>query len=149
VFGQIRGTAKLLVGGFSTKVARNHHDDRPVRCGDTYAQLAAGFAPTLAEAMNIARTKAFVILDGALLPIDRIAADTPVLLGQAQTPRHERVQVLPDSPPASGREAPLWPAAVGLSRASLQHARHVAAFLSVPRRRRPCSPPRPRLVPTR
>lgn len=69
-----------------------------LRCGDTYAQLAAGFgigiatayryvreavevlaalAPTPAEAMRVARTKAFVILDGTLLPIDRIAADTP------------------------------------------------------------------------
>ncbi len=30
--------------------------------------------------MKTIRTKAFVILDGILLPIDRIAADTPVLL---------------------------------------------------------------------
>lgn len=69
-----------------------------LRCGDAYAQLAAGFrigiatvyryirevidvlaalAPTLTEAMKTIRTKAFVILDGTLLPIDRIAADTP------------------------------------------------------------------------
>lgn len=69
-----------------------------LRCGDTYAQLAVGFgigiatvfryireavevlstlAPTLAEAMKTIRTKAFVILDGTLLPIDRIAAHTP------------------------------------------------------------------------
>ena len=69
-----------------------------LRCGDTYAQLAAGFgigiatvyryireavealsalAPSLAEAMRTIRAKAFVILDGTLLPIDRIAADTP------------------------------------------------------------------------
>ncbi|MFF0505174.1 transposase family protein, partial [Streptomyces fimicarius] len=61
-----------------------------LRCGDTYAQLAAGFdigiatvyryvreaidvlaarAPSLAEAVKTARTKAFVILDGTLLPI--------------------------------------------------------------------------------
>ncbi|MGW6394690.1 transposase family protein [Streptomyces sp. NPDC055103] len=74
-----------------------------LRCGDTYTQLAAGFgigiatayryiheavdvlaalAPTLAEAMCIARTKAFVILDGTLLPIDRIAADTPYYSGK-------------------------------------------------------------------
>lgn len=67
-------------------------------CGDTCAQLAAGFgigiaiayryireaievsaalAPTLAEVMETARAKAFVILDGTLLPIDRVAADTP------------------------------------------------------------------------
>ncbi|MFI2188617.1 transposase family protein [Streptomyces sioyaensis] len=87
-----------------------------LRCGDTYAQLAAGFgigiatvfryireavevlaalAPTLTEAMETIRTKAFVILDGTLLPIDRIAADTPYYSG-----RHKRhgmnVQVLTD-----------------------------------------------------
>ncbi|MFF4249515.1 transposase family protein [Streptomyces sp. NPDC001822] len=85
-----------------------------LRCGDTYAQLAAGFgigiatvyryireaievlaalAPTLTEAMKTIRTKAFVILDGTLLPIDRIAADTPYYGG-----KHKRdgmnVQVL-------------------------------------------------------
>lgn len=87
-----------------------------LRCGDTYAQLAAGFgigiatvfrsireavevpaalAPTLAEAMQTIRAKAFVILDGTLLPIDRIAADTPY-----QSGKHKRhgmnVQVLTD-----------------------------------------------------
>lgn len=62
-----------------------------LRCGDTYAQLAAGFgigvatiyrypreaaevlaalAPTPAEAMNTVQLKAFAILDGTLLPID-------------------------------------------------------------------------------
>jgi hypothetical protein len=69
-----------------------------LRCGDTYARLAAGFgigvatvyryirevidvlaaaAPNLSEAMKTMQVKAFVILDGTLLPIDRIAADTP------------------------------------------------------------------------
>lgn len=69
-----------------------------LRCGDTYAQLAAGFgigiatayryiteavgllvdlAPTLAEAVRMASMKAFVLLDGTLLPIDRITADRP------------------------------------------------------------------------
>ncbi|ANZ21642.1 Helix-turn-helix of DDE superfamily endonuclease [Streptomyces noursei ATCC 11455] len=67
-----------------------------LRCGDTYARLAAGFAigiatvcryvhegigvlaalaPTLQQAMKTAAGKAFVILDGTLLPIDRVAAD--------------------------------------------------------------------------
>jgi hypothetical protein len=76
-----------------------------LRC-DTHAQLAAGFgigiatvyryvreavdvlaavAPTLAEAMKTASTKAFVILDGTLLPIGRIAAETPSYSG-----KHER-----------------------------------------------------------
>jgi hypothetical protein len=69
-----------------------------LRCGDTYAQLAAGFgigiatvyryvseaievlavlAPTLDEVMVTARSRAYVILDGTVLPIDRIAADRP------------------------------------------------------------------------
>lgn len=89
-----------------------------LRCGDTYAQLAAGFgigigiatvyrhireaievlaalAPALAEAMETARTKAFVILDGTLLPIDRIAADGPYYSGKHK--RHGmNAQVLTD-----------------------------------------------------
>jgi hypothetical protein len=87
-----------------------------LRCGDTYAQLAAGFesgiatvyryireavdvlaaqARTLAEAMTTVRTKAYVILDGTLLPIDRIAADTPYYSGKHQ--RHGmNVQVITD-----------------------------------------------------
>ncbi|MFI6645940.1 transposase family protein [Streptomyces sp. NPDC050504] len=87
-----------------------------LRCGDTYAQLASGFgigiatvyryireavevlsalAPSLAEAMKTARAKAFVILDGTLLPIDRIAADTPYYSGKHK--RHGmNVQVLAD-----------------------------------------------------
>ncbi|MGW7141900.1 transposase family protein [Streptomyces xanthophaeus] len=87
-----------------------------LRCGDTYAQLATGFgigvatlyryireaievlaarAPTLAEAVETARAKAFVILDGTLLPIDRIAADTPYYSGKHK--RHGmNVQVLTD-----------------------------------------------------
>jgi hypothetical protein len=73
-----------------------------LRCGDTYAQLAAGFgigiatvyryireaievlaalAPSVAEVMRTASAKAYVILDGTLLPIDRIAADTPYYSG--------------------------------------------------------------------
>ncbi|MER5556269.1 transposase family protein [Streptomyces sp. NPDC002793] len=87
-----------------------------LRRGDTYAQLAAGFgigvatafryireaidvlaalAPTLDQAMKVARRKAFVILDGTLLPIDRIAADRPYYSGKHK--RHGmNVQVLTD-----------------------------------------------------
>ncbi|MFZ3566839.1 transposase family protein [Streptomyces sp. BH097] len=87
-----------------------------LRRGNTYAQLAAGFgigiatvyrcireaievlaalAPPLTEAMNTILTKAFVILDGTLLPIDRIAADTPYYSGKHK--RHGmNVQVLTD-----------------------------------------------------
>ncbi|WWR49567.1 transposase family protein [Streptomyces sp. SCSIO 30461] len=87
-----------------------------LRCGHTYAQLAVGFgvgtttayryiteaidvlatlAPTLAEAMKTASTKAFVILDGTLLPIDRIAADRPFYSGKHK--KHGmNVQVITD-----------------------------------------------------
>ncbi|WP_406378577.1 transposase family protein [Streptomyces sp. NBC_01618] len=87
-----------------------------LRCGDTYTQLAAGFgigiatvyryvreavevlaalAPTLATVMRIARTKAFVILDGTLLSIDRIATDRPYYSGKHK--RHGmNVQVITD-----------------------------------------------------
>lgn len=55
----------------------------------------AALAPALAEAMQTARTKAFVILDGTLLPIDRIAAGTPYYSGNHK--RHGmNVQVLTD-----------------------------------------------------
>ncbi|MFJ2202529.1 transposase family protein [Streptomyces violaceusniger] len=78
-----------------------------LRCGHTYAQLSAGFgvgtttayryiaeavdvlaalAPTLAEAVRTASGKAFVILDGTLLPIDRIAADRPFYSGKRASP---------------------------------------------------------------
>ncbi|WP_345639515.1 IS5 family transposase, partial [Streptomyces lacrimifluminis] len=74
-----------------------------LRNGQPYAQLAAGFgvgtttvyryvteavellaalAPTLAEAMRAASMKAYLILDGTLLPIDRIAADRPFYSGK-------------------------------------------------------------------
>ncbi len=74
-----------------------------LRCGHTHAQLAAGFgagvttaywhiaeavdilaalAPTLAEAVRTASGKAFMLLDGTLLPIDRIAADRPFYSGK-------------------------------------------------------------------
>ncbi|MBB4987378.1 hypothetical protein GGE06_008351 [Streptomyces sp. SFB5A] len=57
--------------------------------------VLAALAPTLAEAMKTVRTKAFVILDGTLLPIDRIAADTPYHSGKHK--RHGmNVQVLTD-----------------------------------------------------
>ncbi|WP_405387807.1 transposase family protein [Streptomyces sp. NBC_01102] len=87
-----------------------------LRCGDTYARLAAGFrvgiatvhryireavdllaalAPTLEQAMTTVRKKAYVILDGTVLPIDRIAADQPCYSGKK---KHHgmNVQVLAD-----------------------------------------------------
>lgn len=40
-------------------------------------EVLAAVAPDLATAVRTATHKAFVILDGTLLPIDRIAADRP------------------------------------------------------------------------
>jgi hypothetical protein len=87
-----------------------------LRCGHTFAQLAAGFgvglatahryvseavdvlavlAPTLQQAMAVAARKAFPILDGTLLPIDRLAADRPFYSGKHR--RHGmNIQVLTD-----------------------------------------------------
>ncbi|MFJ8301702.1 transposase family protein [Streptomyces sp. NPDC094447] len=63
--------------------------------------------------MRIARTKAFVILDGTLLPIDRIAADTPYYSGKHK--RHGmNIQVLTD---------PFGRPVVGLARVARLHPR--------------------------
>lgn len=74
-----------------------------LRCGDIYACLASSFgigpatvfrcvqeavnllaalAPTLQQAVGRGAAKAFVILDGTLPPIDRIAADRPFHSGK-------------------------------------------------------------------
>ncbi|SHN34243.1 IS5/IS1182 family transposase [Streptomyces yunnanensis] len=87
-----------------------------LRCGDTYARLSSGFAigiatacryvhegvdvcaalaPTLQQAIQTATGKAFVIPDGPLLPIDRVAADRPFFSGKHR--RHGmNVQVITD-----------------------------------------------------
>jgi hypothetical protein len=112
-----------------------------LRNGHPYAQLAAGFgvgtttayryvaeavdllaalAPTLKEAARTASTKAFVLLDGTLLPIDRIAADRPFYSGKHK--KHGmNVQVLADP---SGRllwASPALPGAVHDVRAAREH----------------------------
>ncbi|WP_409470761.1 IS5 family transposase [Streptomyces sp. HC307] len=112
-----------------------------LRNGHPYAQLAAGFgigtttayryvteaveilaalAPTLAEAVRTASSKAFVLLDGTLLPIDRIAADRPFYSGKHK--KHGmNVQVLADP---SGRllwASPALPGAVHDVRAAREH----------------------------
>lgn len=90
-----------------------------LRMGDTYAQLAAGFgigtatayryireaievlaalAPTLQQAMSEARRKTFLILDGALLPIDRIAEDRPYYSGK---PKRHGMNVQVNADPLS------------------------------------------------
>ncbi|GGT77696.1 hypothetical protein GCM10010272_21820 [Streptomyces lateritius] len=74
--------------------------------------VLVALAPSLADAMRIVSRPTFVILDGTLLPIDRIAADTPYHSG-----KHEchgmNVQVLTD---------PFGPA-VGLTRDTRLHPR--------------------------
>ena len=83
-----------------------------LRKGETFAELAAGFgigrttawryanetvellasrAPKLRAAVRDAKKAghAYVILDGTLIPIDRVAARPAVLLRQAQEARHE------------------------------------------------------------
>ncbi|MGB8938794.1 MAG: IS5 family transposase [Streptomyces sp.] len=87
-----------------------------LRNGQPYAQLAAGFgigtttvyryiteavellaalAPALAEAVRAASMKAYLILDGTLLPIDRITADRPFYSGKHK--KHGmNVQVIAD-----------------------------------------------------
>ncbi|GAA2682720.1 DDE superfamily endonuclease [Actinosynnema pretiosum] len=57
--------------------------------------LLAGPAPDLADAMRVTARKAYVILDGTLLRIDRIAADRPYYSGKHK--RHSmNVQVIAD-----------------------------------------------------
>ncbi|MBN3933310.1 transposase family protein, partial [Streptomyces verrucosisporus] len=65
-------------------------------------EVLAALAPDLRTAARTASTKAFVILDGTLLPIDRIAADQPFYSGKHK--KHGmNVQVITDP---AGR--PLW-----------------------------------------
>ena len=112
-----------------------------LRSGHTYAQLAAGFgvgtttayryiaeaidvltarAPTLAEAMMIASRKAYVILDGTLLPIDRIAADRPFYSGKHK--RHGmNVQVITDPHGRLLWASPALPGAVHDIKAARTH----------------------------
>ncbi|WP_030993466.1 IS5/IS1182 family transposase [Streptomyces sp. NRRL WC-3744] len=112
-----------------------------LRVGHTYAQLAAGFgvgittayryvteavelladlAPTLTDVIRAASTKAFVILDGTLLPIDRIAADRPFYSGKHK--KHGmNVQVLTDPFGRLLWASPALPGAVHAVPAAREH----------------------------
>jgi DDE superfamily endonuclease/Helix-turn-helix of DDE superfamily endonuclease len=112
-----------------------------LRCGHTYAQLAAGFgvgtttvhryvaeavdllagrAPDLTAATRTAARKAFVILDGTLLPIDRIAADRPYYSGKHK--KHGmNVQVIADPFGRLLWASPALPGAVHDVRAARTH----------------------------
>ncbi len=112
-----------------------------LKVGHTYAQLAAGFgvgtttayryvteavellatlAPSLADAVRTASVKAFLILDGTLLPIDRIAADRPFYSGKHK--KHGmNVQVLADPFGRLLWAPPALPGAVHDVRAAREH----------------------------
>lgn len=121
----------------------------PLRCRHTYAQLTARFgigtttayryiseavdvlaslAPNLDEAMKTASTKPFVILDGTLLPNDRIAADRPFHSGK-HTKHGMNVQVIAD-PHADWCEPPLS-FSRSCKRAAGLRARHDCCSLSM------------------
>ncbi len=109
--------------------------------GHTYAQLAAGFgvgtttayryvteavellaglAPSLADAVRTAPVKAYLILDGTLLPIDRIAADRPFYSGKHK--KHGmNVQVIADPFGRLLWASPALPGAVHDIRAAREH----------------------------
>ncbi|MGW5410101.1 IS5 family transposase [Actinomadura geliboluensis] len=112
-----------------------------LRNGHTYAQLAAGFgvgittayryiteavevlaalAPTLAQAARAASLKAFVLLDGTLLPIDRVAADRPFYSGKHKM-HGMNVQVLADPAGRLLWASPALPGAVHDVRAAREH----------------------------
>lgn len=112
-----------------------------LRVGHTYAQFATGFgigtttahcyvaeavdlpaalAATLAEAARAASMKAFVLLDGTLLPIDRIAADRPFYSGKHRKHCMD-VQVLADPFGRLLWASPALPGAVHNVRAAREH----------------------------
>jgi hypothetical protein len=116
-----------------------------LRCGDTYARLAAGFgvgvatvwryvtelvdllaahAPGLAAAVQTAQGKAYVVLDGTLIAIDRVGmrakADRPYYSGKHQ--RHGvNVQVLTDPAGRLIWASPALPGSVHDLKAARRH----------------------------
>ncbi|GAA4785440.1 transposase family protein [Streptomyces sanyensis] len=112
-----------------------------LRMGHTYAQLAAGFgigtttayryvteavellaalAPGLTEAVRTTSAKAYLILDGTLLPIDRIAADRPFHSGKHK--KHGmNVQVIADPFGRLLWASPALPGTVHDVRAAREH----------------------------
>ncbi|MFD5475270.1 transposase family protein [Streptomyces sp. NPDC127105] len=112
-----------------------------LRVEHTYAQLAAGIgvgtttayryvteavellaalAPSLADAVRPASARAYLILDGTLLPIDRIAADGPFYSGKHK--KHGmNVQVIADPFGRLLWASPALPGAVHDVRAAREH----------------------------
>ncbi len=83
-------------------------------------ELLAALAPGLTEAVRTASAKAFAILDGTLLPIDRNAADQPFYSGKHK--KHGmNVQVIADPFGRLLWASPALPGAVHDVRAAREH----------------------------
>jgi hypothetical protein len=118
-----------------------------LRKGETYADLAGGFAigtttvfryirealdllaamaPTLAQAIEVARGKAYVILDGTLLRIDRVGMaggrDRPYYSGKHKC-HGVNVQVIADPTGRLIRASPALPGARHDMGAAREHGR--------------------------
>jgi hypothetical protein len=114
-----------------------------LRNGDTYTRLAAGFqvgiatvyryvreavdllaaaAPDLPAAMQVCRAKAFVILDGTLIPIDRIGGTTNRPHYSGKHKRHGvNVQILADPHGELIWASPALPGSIHDLRAARSH----------------------------
>lgn len=105
-------------------------------------EILASHAPTFTEAVKTASAKAFVILDGTLLPIDRIAADRPFHSGKHK--KHGmNVQIIADPAGRLLWASPALPGAVHDIKAARTHGiidaldrRGVLGGQGLPRRRR-------------
>ena len=83
-------------------------------------EILASHAPTFTEAVKTASAKAFVILDGTLLPIDRIAADRPFHSGKHK--KHGmNVQIIADPAGRLLWASPALPGAVHDIKAARTH----------------------------
>lgn len=91
----------------------------PGRAPDS-TEILASRAPTLAQAIRIASTKAFVILDGTPLPIDRIATDRPFYSGKHKE-HGMNVQVITDPAGRLLWASPALPGAVHDIKAARTH----------------------------
>ncbi|AWE48322.1 transposase family protein [Streptomyces nigra] len=90
------------------------------RCITEAVDLLAALAPTLEQAVREASRSAFVLLDGTLLPIDRIAADRPFYSGKHK--KHGmNVQILADPAGRLLWTSPALPGAVHDIRAAREH----------------------------
>ena len=96
------------------------HDPAGAGLPHATVELLAALAPSLDDAVRTASAKAFVILDGTLLPIDRIAADRPFYSGKHK--KHGmNVQVLADPFGRLLWASPALPGAVHDVRAAREH----------------------------